>query len=223
MEVHMSVSTESALPLSPGERAPNFSLPAVDGQGTVSLEDYRGKSPVFLALFVGLWCPFCRRSIAQMAATEPALKEAGIEALAVVATEPENARLYFKYRPTRLRMAADPGMSTHRAFGVPKPAATPELMAELEKVRINPDGLFPQPLPVMEAAQALGKRDGYPGTATDQADMEKQWPQLKGQFLIDRDSVIRWANIECQAEGLPGLGKFPSGAEILNAARTVVG
>jgi peroxiredoxin len=217
----MSVSTASQ-PLSPGEKAPGFSLPAVDGAGTISLEDYRGKSPVFLALFVGLWCPFCRRSIAQMAATEPALKEAGVETLAVVATVPENARLYFKYRPTRLRLAADPEMSTHRAFGVPKPPATPELMAALEKTRINPDGILPEPLPVEQAAAAVARMDGYGGTPVDRSDMEKQWPQLKGQFLIDRDGIIRWSNIECAAEGLPGIGKFPSGTEILDAVRTVV-
>jgi peroxiredoxin len=222
MEVRMDVSIAPSSPLSPGEKAPAFSLPALDGQGTISLADYRGKTPVFLALFVGLWCPFCRRSIAQMAATEPALKQAGVETLGVVATAPENARLYFKYRPTRFRLAADPELSTHRAFGVPKPAATPELMTELGNTRINPDGLFPQPLPVMEAAETVGKMDGYAGTQTDQAEMEKQWPQLKGQFLIDRDGIIRWANIECGAEGLPGIGKFPSGAEILAAVRAVV-
>ena len=27
-----------------------------------SLADYRGRSPLFLALFIGLWCPFCRRA-----------------------------------------------------------------------------------------------------------------------------------------------------------------
>ena len=179
--------------------------------------------PLFLALFVGLWCPFCRRSIAEMAATEPALKEQGVETLCVVATPPENARLYFKYRPMRLRLAADPELTTHRAYGVPKPAPTPELMQELGSVRINPDGIFPQPLPVEEAAAALGKLDGYAGTETDQADLQRQWPQLKAQFLIDRDSIVRWANIECGNEGLAGLGKFPSRDEILTAARTLVG
>ena len=83
-------------PLSPGEPAPDFALPAVDGSGTVSLADYRGRSPLFLALFVGLWCPFCRRAIAQVATTEPTLKAAGVETLGIVATSPENARLYFR-------------------------------------------------------------------------------------------------------------------------------
>ena len=51
--------------------------------------------------------------------------------------------------------------------------------------------------------------------------MERQWPQLKGQFLIDRDGIVRWANIECATEGLAGIGKFPSDEEILTAARAL--
>lgn len=218
----MNATHEMLSPVLPGAQAPDFALPSVDGSGTITLEDYRGRSPLFLALFVGLWCPFCRRSIAEMAATEPALKEQGVETLCVVATPPDNARLYFKYRPTRLRLAADPELTTHRAYGVPKPAPTPELMQELGSVRINPDGIFPEALPVEEAAAAVGKLDGYSGTEVDQADMQRQWPQLKGQFLIDRHSIVRWANIECGNEGLAGLGKFPSRDEILTAARTLV-
>jgi peroxiredoxin len=146
-------------PVSLGTKAPDFALAAVDGSGTVSLEDYRGKTPLFLALFVGLWCPFCRRAIAEMAATEPSLKEQGVETLCVVATPPDNARLYFKYRPTRLRLAADPELTTHRAYGVPKPAPTPEMMTALETIRINPDGVLPEALPILQAAEAIGKLD----------------------------------------------------------------
>ena len=51
--------------------------------------------------------------------------------------------------------------------------------------------------------------------------MQRQFPQLKGQFLIDRDGVVRWANIECANEGLAGIGKFPSREEILAAARSL--
>ena len=207
---------------SPGEPAPDFALPAVDGTGTVSLDDYRGRSPLFLSLFVGLWCPFCRRAIAQMATIEQALKAAGVETLCIVATPPENARLYFKYRPTRLRLASDPGLTTHRAYGVPKPEPTPELMKEIETIRINPEGIFPEPLPLEEAAAAVARLDGYAGNVTDQADMERQWPQLKGQFLIDRNCIVRWANIECATEGMAGLGKFPTRDEILMAARTLL-
>lgn len=207
-------------PVSPGELAPDFILPAVDGTGTVSLADYRSKASVFLALFIGLWCPFCRRAIAQMAATERELKALGVETLGVVATSPDNARLYFKFRPSRLRMAADPELATHRAYGLPKPVPTPELMEAIASVRVNPTGELPEPLPIPAAAAALTQLDGYVENPTDHADMERQWPQLKGQFLIDRDGVVRWANIECGADGLVGLGKFPAADEILTAART---
>jgi len=217
----MTIS-ESRPPVSPGEPAPDFELPAVDGSGTVSLADYRGKAPLFLSLFVGLWCPFCRRAIAQIGTTEPALKASGVETLGVVATPPENARLYFKFRPTRYRLAADPELTTHRAFGVPRPDPTPELMKAAETTLINPDGIFPEPLPVTEAGAAAAKLDGYAGTDTDHTDMERQWPQLKGQFLIDRDGIVRWANIEGANEGLAGVGKFPSNDEILAAAQALM-
>src|SRR6266540_3410904 len=152
---------EPGKPVSPGEPAPNFSLPAVAGTDTVSLADYRSRSPVFLALFVGLWCPFCRRAIAQMGAMQDKLKAAGVESLGIVATSPENARLYFKYRPTRLRLAADPELITHRAYGVPKPPPTPEMMEAVAKVRINPTGELPAPLPIPDRSGwhcPLGKR-----------------------------------------------------------------
>ena len=42
-------------PIGPGEPAPDFTLPAAHGPGSVSLSDYRGKSPVLLALFRGLY------------------------------------------------------------------------------------------------------------------------------------------------------------------------
>ena len=215
------MTTDMRAPVTPGEPAPDFTLPAVDGAQTVSLSDYRGRSPVFLALLVGLWCPFCRRQIAQMSTNESKLKTLGVETLAVVATPPENARLYFKFRPTRLRLAADPELSTHRAYGIPKPAPTPEFMEALGAARVNPTGELPAPVPVSEAAMALAQKDGYPATAADEADMNRQWPQLKGVFLIDRAGIVRWTYIECATEGVAGIGKFPSEQEILSAARAL--
>src|SRR5438309_10426404 len=173
-------NAESRPPVSPGEHAPDFTLPAVDGKAPVSLADYRGRSPVFLALLIGLWCPFCRRQIAQIGANEAKLKPLGGETLAIVATPPENAQLYFKFRPTSLRLGADPHLTTHHAYGLPKPPLNEEFMNAMQKTKINPFGDLPEPLPVMEAAMATAKRDGYPGTEIDRADQERQFPQLKG-------------------------------------------
>jgi hypothetical protein len=72
-----------------------------------------------------------------------------------------------------------------------------------------------------DAAMALAKLDGYTENQTDKADMKRQWPQLKGQFLIDSNGIVRWANVECATEGLAGMGKFPSAEEILTAVRAL--
>jgi len=212
--------TDTRAPIGPGQLAPDFTLPAVQGAETVSLSNFRGKSSVFLALMLGLWCPFCRRSIAKINTTESKLKAQGVETLCVVATPPENARLYFKFRPTKLRLGSDPELTTHRAYGVPKPEVTPELMEAIGQLRVNPNGELPEPLPVQEAAMKIGQMDGYAPTPVDEADMGKQWPQMKAQYLIDPDGVIRWANIEC-ADGMENIGRFPTEEEILAAVRSL--
>ncbi len=206
-----------------GEPAPDFTLPAVDREGTVSLADYRGKSPLVLAVFRGLWCPFCRRAIAQFGLARDRLQALGVETLGVVATSPENARLYFRYRPTRVPLAADPELVTHRAYGIPKPPVTPELMQALQSVRGNPTGELPGPLPLAEASQALDRLHGFERTETDRRDADRQFPQLEGQFLVDREGILRWVNIECGKEGVAGLGKFPTDEELLTAARMLTG
>jgi len=208
-------------PVQAGETAPDFSLPAVHREGNVSLGDYRGKSPVLVAIFRGLWCPFCRRGIAQLSAVSDKLRAAGVETLAVVATEADNARLYFKYRPSKMSIVADPACSTHRAFGLPSPPITDELVQAFMASKINPTGALPEPMNAFDAANKLDEMDGHTHNEADVRDHDKQATQLKGQFLLDRDGIVRWANIECGGEGLPGFGKFPTDADFLAAVRTL--
>lgn len=49
------IATERRHPVLPGEPAPDFTLPAANRAGTVSLADYRGQRPLLLALFRGLY------------------------------------------------------------------------------------------------------------------------------------------------------------------------
>jgi len=218
----MAGNLKAELPptLQPGEPAPDFTLPAIHKDGILSLAQYRGQSPVLLAMFRGLYCPFCRRGIAQLGMTAEKLKGRGVETLAVVATEVERARLYFRYRPSRLSMAADPQMSMLRAFRVPKPEITPEMMEAIQTLPVNPTGELSEPKTIHEVANQLNARDGFEHTPTDNEDAERQFPQLVGQFLLDRTGIIRWVNIE-GAEGLTGLGKFPTDEEFLAAAARV--
>jgi len=209
------------MPVQPGEMAPDFSVPAVHHDGQIRLSDYRGKNALLLGLFPGLYCPFCRRALALMATTSEKLKPLGIESLAIVGTELDNARLYYKFRPTALVLGADPQLTSHRSYGVPKPEPTPELMNAVAQVRINPTGELAEPAPMHEVAAALAARDPYQPTATDGREMASNFTQMKGQFIIDRDGVVRWTNIECGKEGLSGLGKFPTHDELIAAARVV--
>jgi peroxiredoxin len=52
----MSIPTASLRPpLRVGETAPGFSLPLVSEPGTVSLEDYLGRTPVLIVLLRYIW------------------------------------------------------------------------------------------------------------------------------------------------------------------------
>jgi peroxiredoxin len=208
-------------PVTTGEAAPDFSLPAIHREGMVSLGDYTGRSALLLMIFRGLYCPFCRRAIAQFGAMNDKLRQAGVEALAVVATDADNARLYFRHRPAKVPLAADPACSIHQAYGLPSMVMDEQLVQAIAAVKINPTGDLPQAMNVFEAAPLLNQIQGYAPNETDLRDMERQGAQLKGQFLLDRDGVVRWSNIECANDGLAGFGRFPTEDQLLGALRVL--
>ena len=208
-------------PVTPGDAAPDFSLPAIHRDGTVSLADYTGRSALLLVLFRGLYCPFCRRAVAQFSAMHDKLRQAGVEPLAVVATDADNARLYFRLRPAKIALAADPACSIHHAYGLPSMVMDEQLVQALAAVKINPTGELPQAMNVFEAGPILNQMDGYSPNDTDQRDMVRQGAQIKGQFLLDRHGVVRWSNIECANDGPAGFGRFPTEDELLGALRVL--
>lgn len=210
-----------------GDVAPGFRLPAVNREGAVSLDDYRGRSPVLVGLFRGLHCPFCRRQLAQLGATQEKLRAAGVETVAIVNTPVERARLYFGYRPARVLLAADPDAATHRAFGIPAIEFVEDeaaarwpwraTMREFRATLINPTGEMPSPRNGFEANAVLNERDGFELTDTDEQIMAGHGTQLAGHVLIDRQGIVRWMQVEA-AGGMADLGKFPGAEEILAAA-----
>lgn len=224
----MSVSLAER-PLQPGDRAPNVVLDAVTREGKVALEDYRGRKPVLVGLFRGLHCPFCRRHIAAMAQLDAALREKGVETLAVVNTPTERARLYFRYHPLpNLLTAADPERVSHRAFGLPNPEITEAedqwphkiSMASVLSMRINPTGELPEPMNPMAAGELLNSRDGYEVTPADEQMYAAAPAQMVGQFLLDRDGVVRWTFTEV-AEGGRNMFGAPTPDELISAAARI--
>jgi peroxiredoxin len=217
-------------PIQPGAPAPGFALPAVNRAGVVSFDDFRGRRALLIAFFRGLHCPFCRRQIVRLAASQPALAQAGVETVAVINTPVERARLYFEHRPTPVTLLSDPECSTHRAFGVPRigflaadstePPQWPSRasMERFMEARVNPTGELSQPEQPMAANDIMNRKDGFTMTPTDEKIIANHGTQLAGHVLIDRQGIVRWAHFE----GLGGpedIGRFPSPDDLLAAGR----
>jgi len=198
-----------------GDSAPEFELPAADRDGNVALRDYLGHNPVLLGLFRGMYCAFCRRAIAGLGRHSANLAPLGIQTLGVVATLADRARLYFKHHRAPIALGADPAMTTHAAYGLPKVAKESWDLS----TRINPTGELSEPLPIWEANKALGQLDLFKPTQTDRDDMQRTWNQLTGLFLIDCTGIVRWVFIEA-ADGPAGTGTYPPETEIVTAAQT---
>jgi peroxiredoxin len=211
-------------PLQLGERAPNFVLDAITREGKVAIDDFRGEKPVLVGLYRGLHCPFCRRHIATISKLTPALNAKGIESLTVVNTPIERARLYLRYHPmVGLLAASDPERASHRAFGLPNMQLTEgesELphkvsMRDVKSMRVDLPGEMPEPMDPFAALEYLNKKDNYEINEGDQQMIATGVGQLVGQFLLDRDGVVRWTFSEL-LDG--GLCARPNSEEMMSVA-----
>ncbi len=167
----------------------------------------------------------------QLGTTQDKLKALGVETVAVVNTPLERARLYFKYRPARVLLTADPDAATHRSFGVPAGVVVEKeseaswaqgtlTIGQLHAVKMDPTGELAEPQNPFVAMEALNKKDGFEMTEVDGQIAQAHGTQMTGHFLIDREGIIRWEHIEC-AERIEDLSKFPTDEEIVAAARTL--
>ncbi|RVD70969.1 redoxin domain-containing protein [Mesorhizobium sp. M4A.F.Ca.ET.029.04.2.1] len=217
------------IPLQPGDRAPNVILDAITHEGKIALDDFRGQKPVLVGLFRGLHCAFCRRHIAAQARLDPELREKGVGSLTVVNTPIERARLYFRYHPMpNLLAASDPERASHRAFGLPNLEFTQDetnwpykvSMAAVKDMRIDIPGELPGPMDPIAAGEILGKKDHYEMTEADEQMMATGHGQLVGQFLLDRQGIVRWSFTEVP-EGGRYMFAAPSPQELMSAVSQV--
>ena len=217
------------VPLQPGDRAPNVILDAITQEGKIALDDFRGQKPVLVGLFRGLHCAFCRRHIAAQARLDPELRERGVESLTVVNTPIERARLYFRYHPMpNLLAASDPERASHRAFGLPNLEFTENetnwpykvAMAVAKDMRVDIPGELPGPMDPMAAAAILERKDPYELTEADEQMMATGHGQLVGQFLLDRQGIVRWSFTEVPEGGRYMFGA-PNPKELMSAVSQV--
>ncbi len=147
------------------------------------------------------------------------LEAMGVKTLGVVATDAERARLYFRFRRPHMPIGADPDLTTHRAYGLPNMSPPSGMWEAVERAAVRELRLPASP--PGGAYQQLARFDAYQVTAADNADFERHQAQLAGQFLIDRQGIVRWVNVECSREGLEGIDRLPSEEEVLLAARAL--
>jgi hypothetical protein len=148
------------------------------------------------------------------------LQEVDVQTVAVIGTDPARARFYFRYRPSRMPVGADPELATHRAYGLPNFALTPDAYeigqaAAARELRRLHQEVTSDPL------TAFRRFDGYEATEGDHADFQRHQAQLTGQFLIDRDGTVRYTYIEGARDGVEGFGEMASEEEVLVAARAL--
>ncbi|RWC33848.1 redoxin domain-containing protein [Mesorhizobium sp.] len=217
------------VPLRPGDRAPNVILDAITQEGKIALDDFRGQKPVLVGLFRGLHCAFCRRHIAAQARLDPELREKGVESLTVVNTPIERARLYFRYHPMpNLLAASDPERASHRAFGLPNLEFTQNetnwpykvSMAAVKDMLVDIPSELPGPMDPIAAGEILDKKDHYEMTEADEQMMASGHGQLVGQFLLDRQGIVRWSFTEVPEGGRYMFGA-PNPQELMSAVSQV--
>ena len=197
-------------PLQLGERAPNFVLDAITREGKIAIDDFRGEKPVLVGLYRGLHCPFCRRHIATISQLTPALNAKGIESLTVVNT-PSNGRASISVTIRCRRCLRHPirASFTPRLW-ITEPQITEDESAwphkgfdeRCEVDAVDVPGEMPEPMDPFAALEYLNKKDGYDITEADRQIIATGVGQLVGQFLLDRNGVVRWTFSEVLDGGM---------------------
>ena len=95
-------------------------------------------------------------------------------------------------------------------------------MSQMMSMKINLTGELPEPLDPMAAAEALNKMDGYEITDADQQMQATGGGQLVGEFLLDREGIIRWSFTEV-TDGGKNLFGAPTPQDVMSAASRVAG
>ena len=100
-----------------GRPAPEFKLASAQG-GEVGPQDFRGAKRAVLWFSKGLFCPFCRRNMAQLGLRYPEIQALDAEVLQVTHNTLDEARGYLKHYPMKFPYLCDAERTAHDKYGV---------------------------------------------------------------------------------------------------------
>jgi peroxiredoxin len=108
---------EAAVALEPGDKAPGFSLPSLDGKGDVSLQSHRGK--VVWLDFWASWCPPCLSSLPELEELRKQMPAGEFQIVAVNLDEDKKKALKFLARnPVGYPSGSDPQGALPDRYGL---------------------------------------------------------------------------------------------------------
>ena len=119
--------------LQPGDSAPDFILPNVDGR-SVRLYSELGRGPVVLVFYRGDWCPFCQIHLRGFQKLLADFKAAGALVMVISPQLPDRSLITRENGQLEFPVLSDVGLNTARAFGVAfeLPKALLRVYAELD-------------------------------------------------------------------------------------------
>lgn len=113
----MQTAAVQEAPPQVGREAPEFRLPTAQG-GELGPQDFRGKRRLVLWFSKGLFCPFCRRNMAQLGMRYDEIRALDAEILQVTHNTVDEARIYFKSYPIKFPYLCDAERVAHDRYGV---------------------------------------------------------------------------------------------------------
>jgi peroxiredoxin len=157
-----------------GRTAPEFRLASAQG-GEIGPQDFRGAKRIVLWFSKGLFCPFCRRNMAQLGLRYPEIQAMQAEILQVTHNTLEEARGYLKHYPMKFPYLCDADRAAHERYGV-------------EMIGMNPGGFLASSGAVIADLVLKGETTPLPipyirryvGKDTNQA-----------VFVLDREGIVR--------------------------------
>ena len=154
--------------LRPGDIAPDFILPDVDGR-SVRLYSELEQGPVVLVFYRGGWCPYCKIHLRGFQKSLAEFKAAGAQVAALSPQLPDHSLATREKDELAFPVLSDVGLNTARAFG---------LTFELPKALLDLYADFAHP---------LEKFNGMAGS--------KELP-MPATFVIRTDRTIAYAHVE---------------------------
>jgi len=177
--------------LQPGDIAPDFILPNVDGR-SVRLYSELERGPVVLVFYRGGWCPFCNIHLRGFQKLLTEFKAAGAQVVAISPQLPDQSLTTQEKDDLDFPVLSDVGLYSAHAFGVAfeLPKALLDLYADFDVLLEDTNGV--------EGAQELP----MPATFVIRADRTIAYAQVEADFTR-RSEPLEILHLVRELENVP--------------------